>query len=204
MYGYYKYGTMAFGGVDSETGTDLENKVDLMAYLPEYWQGILEMKELQDCLGQEVGTAGNEVDDLLKQYFVLTATWGLEYWEKELGITADATQSYLRRREVLLAKLRGAGATTKAMIKSVAAAFSGGDVEVTEYPRESRFEVKFIGVMGVPPNMPGLMTSLEEIKPAHLTYSFSYTYTLWDGLNEDSLTWDSVKAYTWDGIKAYS
>ena len=204
MYGYYKYGTMAFGEADSGTGTDLENNVNLMAYLPEYWQGILEMKELQDCLGQEVGVVRNEVDNLLKQYFVFTATWGLEYWERELGVTTDATQSYSRRREVLIAKLRGAGTTTKAMIKSVAAAFSGGDVEVTEYPQENRFEVKFVGVMGVPPNMPGLMTSLEEIKPAHLTCSFSYTYTLWDGLTSDSLTWDSVKAYTWDGIKAYS
>ncbi|GAD14194.1 hypothetical protein GBL_2411 [Geobacillus kaustophilus GBlys] len=87
------------------------------------------------------------------------------------------------------------------MIQNAAAAFSGGEVEVIEYPSEYRFEVKFIGVKGIPPNMAGFIDMLEQIKPAHLAYSFKYTYTVWDAVK--SLTWAQVNTKTWNELKVY-
>ena len=86
------------------------------------------------------------------------------------------------------------------MIKSVAIAFSGGEVDVQEYTNEYRFVVQFIGIRGIPQNMPGLISAIEEIKPAHLMYSFKYTYTAWQQIN---MTWQQAKTKTWGDLRIY-
>ncbi len=174
---------------------------DLMQYLPEYWQGIKEMEQLQTVIGEREGITRYLVEDLLNQLFVNTATWGLGRWEKELGLETDLSKTYERRRENILAKLRGSGTTTREMIKNMAIAFSGGEVEVIEYPNEHRFDIRFTGVMGIPPNMQGLEQALDEIKPAHLDYSFKYTYTIWNNLSQ--LSWSEVGNKTWDEIRVF-
>lgn len=200
-YGQYQYGVLQFASSPEDEDSREPYLPDLMQYLPPFYVGIQEMVQIQDDAAEELGLLNQDMDEILKQYFVGTATWGLDLWERELGISTDPTQPYERRREIVLAKLRGAGTTTKAMIKSVATAFSGGDVEVNEYPVEHRFEVQFIGVLGIPPNMVGLMQAIEEIKPAHLAYSFKYTYTWWSDLED--LTWQQAGTRTWNQLRTY-
>lgn len=201
MYGNNLYGQSKYGSMET-TDTDPNDKyVDLMAYLPQFYHEVKQIKELQKLLGYEVGDINYAYKDLIMQFFITTATWGLDSWEKLFAITTDKSKSYSYRREVLLAKLRGSGTTTKEMIKNVAMAFSGGDVEIQEYPEESSFVVQFIGVKGIPPNMAGLISAIDELKPAHLAYSFKYTYTVWNDLK--NMTWGTTKQYTWAEIKIY-
>ncbi|MCO1603656.1 YmfQ family protein [Desulfosporosinus nitroreducens] len=174
---------------------------DLMKYLPEYYQGIREMKRLQETASDEMGLFLFAIDDVLSQCFVDSATWGLDYWESQLGLTTEVNKPIDRRRESIKAKIRGSGTTTKQMIIDTASAFSGGEVDVIEYPAEYRFEVRFTGVKGIPPNMPGFIQMLEQIKPTHLGYSFKYSYTWWDSLK--SLTWNSVNLMTWNELRVY-
>ena len=200
MYGKLLYGSSLYA--ENGDSKQSENRsVDLMSYLPEFYQQIRDFREMMKTAGEEIGLLWNENDSVLKQFFVSTSTWGLDLWESELGLATDSTKPVERRREIILAKLRGAGTTTKQMIKTAAAAFSGGEVDVIEFPLEHRFVVKFIGVKGIPPNMPGFIAMLEQIKPAHLVYSFEYTYTTWDMLK--SLTWAVAGTKTWDELKRY-
>ena len=200
-YGKQIYGT-ALLGTDGNDGNQPEySKLDLMSYLPEYYQGIRDMEELQEAASDELGLFLFSMDDLLNQCFVGTATWGLDFWESEFVLETETEKSIKRRREQIKAKVRGSGTTTKQMIKDTAVAFSGGEVDVIEYPAEHRFEVRFIGTKGIPANMPGFMAMIEHIKPAHLAYSFRYSYTWWDSLKH--LTWNSVHSLTWSELKVY-
>ncbi len=201
QYGNSLYGQSSYGLSSTEDNSPSQHFIDLMQYLPDYYQNIKEVKKLQEAMGYEVGGLAYSIQDILNQFFINTATWGLDLWEKLYGIITDRSKSYERRREILLAKLRGSGTTTKEMIKNVAVAFSGGDVAVQEYPEEYRFVVQFIGVKGIPQNMAGLINAIEEIKPAHLSFSFKYTYTTWNALN--GLTWDDVKHKTWGELRIY-
>ena len=199
MYGSNLYGQTGYG-IDENTETSEGSFIDLMAYLPEYYQNAKEMKELQTVLGYEVGAVEYGVEDILKQRFISTATWGLDRWEETFNLSTDKSKSYARRREILKAKLRGTGTVTKKMIGNVAVAFSGGEVKVIEYPQEYRFVVQFVGIKGIPQNMYGLIAALEEIKPSHLAYSFQYTYTVWKQL---STTWENAGQKTWDDLRIY-
>lgn len=200
QYGNHLYGQAGYGGTETDDSSSKENYIDLMVFLPDFYQDMKEMKELQTVLGYEAGDTVYNTKDILNQCFITTATWGLDRWEKVFGLQTDRSKSYERRREILLAKIRGSGTTTKEMLKNVAIAFSGGEVAIHEYPEEYRFEVQFIGVKGIPQNMAGLIAALDEIKPAHLAYSFKYTYTVWEQL---ALTWDSAKQKTWEDLRIY-
>ncbi len=200
-YGEALYGVLMFGATAGEEGPGEQRLPDLLAYLPEYWHGIREMRLLQGELAAEVGETQLACEDLLRQYFVGTATWGLAWWEREFALATDPSMSVDWRREIVRAKIRGTGTATRQMIISAAATFSGGDVNVIEHPAEGRFEVIFIGVKGIPANIAGFIRMLDEIKPAHLSYTLRYTYTVWDNLT--SITWGEAGSKTWGDLKVF-
>ncbi len=148
------------------------------------------MQELQELFNVNVNGLANNFRVLLNECFVVTASTLLSRYEEVYGLEVNVEKSNTFRRERIMAKIRGAGTTTKQMIEDVAAAFSGGSVDIIEYPMENRFVVKFIGALGIPANMEDLTLTIEEIKPAHLTFTFEYTYH----------TWAEVSAYLWGDV----
>ena len=51
--------------------------------------------------------------------------------------------------------------------------------------------------------MKGLISAIDEIKPAHLVYDFKYTYTSWDYLESKNLTYNDTDKITWDELEIY-
>lgn len=183
---------------------DLEKYfLDLTKYVPPFVCQINEIKATYDVQGRELGSLNYSISDLLKQCFIDTATWGLLYWEDEYGIETNLSLSYEQRREILKAKKRGQGTTTKSMLKNAAEAFSGGEVSIIEENENYLFVIQFVGVKGIPQNMQAFMNMLEDIKPAHLTYNFKYTYTIWNFIMEKKLTWNNIKTKNWEELKIY-
>jgi len=199
VYGQQNYGTSQYGDKNITDDDITTYAPDLMRYLPWYYKENKTMTELQSIVAQELGKLAYNTDNMLNQLFIDTATWGLSMYEKELGLQTNMFLSYEERREIVKAKLRGRGTTTVKMIKDTAETFSGGEVEVIEYPAENRFVIKFIGVKGIPRNMQSFINMLETIKPAHLAYEIQYTFTVWDFVNQ--LTWESASQYTWNELK---
>ena len=111
-----------------------------------------------------------------------------------MGLETDVSKTYAYRRERIMSKLRGSGTTTTAMIQNVAESFSNGEVTIIEYNDEHKFEVKFTGTIGMPLNMDDLTAAIEEIKPAHLAYTYVYIYT----------TNQTLSAYSHAQLSAYS
>ena len=205
MYGQKLYGSTLYG-LSVSTGEDTKKFVpDLMRYLPKYYKqdsGYMYYLQ-QKAIAPEIGQLKFLTEELLAQFFIDTATWGLDLWEKELEIQTDRNKSFERRREIIKAKLRGAGTTTVEMIKNVAEAFSGGDVIVIEEPNEARFILRFVGTVGIPPNMAGLTKAIEDIKPAHLAFMYEFTWSWWTNLTDKNLTWNGASTYSWDDIRIY-
>lgn len=200
-YGSNKYGEFIY----SQEGTyappiNREYNSRLMEYLTSNYQRG-NTRKLMQIIEFELGELQHFSEGLGLQSSINIATWGLRRWEEELGIKYNPSLAYEERRENIKSKLRGRGTTTGSMIKNVAESFSGGEVDIIEYPNEHKFVVKFIGVRGIPRNMQGFIEMLEIIKPAHLVYSFKYTYTVWNHI-EDKV-WDQVNILTWDDLKIY-
>ena len=169
------------------------------------YQNSPEVSDLQNAIGGEAQKARDACNDLLLQLNVDTATWGLGLWEDAYGIPHDVTKSYDFRRSQVKAKRRSQGTTTIDMIKNLAESYSNGDVDVIEHPEQYSFDVKFIGTIGIPPNMDDLTKAIEEIKPAHLTYIYIYVWITWDMVEAYNYTWDGwdAKGLTWDAFESY-
>jgi uncharacterized protein YmfQ (DUF2313 family) len=200
-YGESKYGTLLFSGTSDEDQSGGIQAPDISKQLPDVYNKAGKLRQLLDILSEQITLHNTRTEEVRAQNAVETATYSLGRWEQELGLSVDTAKSLATRRELISAKLRGIGTTTPQMIQRTASAFSGGDVLVEEVPGEYRFVVRFIGTLGIPPNMAGLIQMLEEIKPAHLAYEFLYTYTFWDSLK--NLTWNSARGKTWNELRVY-
>jgi hypothetical protein len=177
--------------------------INLLDYLPSFYHNSNIVKSFIDSNSIEANILKDYVEDLNNNLYVKTATWGLNLFEEELGLTTDESISYEERRERILAKKRGNGTTTKAMIKNTAEAFSGGEVEVIENFNDYSFVVKFVGVKGIPKNLTLFKNMIEEIKPAHLNYELAFTYTVWSMVMAADNTWNDFNNKTWVELMTY-
>ena len=177
--------------------------INLLDYLPSFYHNSNIVKSFIDSNSIEANILKDYVEDLNNNLYVKTATWGLDLFEEELGLATDESISYEERRERILAKKRGNGTTTKAMIKNTAEAFSGGEVEVIENFNDYSFVVKFVGVKGIPKNLTLFKNMIEEIKPAHLNYELAFTYTVWSMVMAADNTWNDFSSKTWVELMTY-
>lgn len=205
MYGTENYGANEYSRELQVTDDELKPyKPELLKYVAPFLRGVTEFKAWDETCGYELGLLALWQEGIVKQFFIETSTWGLVYWENQYGIATDLNKTYEGRREVIKAKIMGSGTATKGMIKNTAEAFSGGEVNIIEFPENYSFTVQFVGVLGIPQNLEAFKEILETIKPAHLGYDFKYTYTVWDFLKNKPTLWDNVKINTWDNLKIYS
>ena len=207
MYSNKTYGVSSYFVIEKvneeQDKIEIKREADLLEYLPSFYHNSDVIKTFMESNSIEVDTLKAYVDDLVKNLYVKTATWGLDLFEEELGLATDKSISYEERRERILAKKSGNGTTTKAMIKNTAEAFSGGEVEVIENFNDYSFVVKFVGVKGIPKNLTLFKNMIEEIKPAHLNYELAFTYTVWNMVMAADNTWNDFNNKTWVELMTY-
>lgn len=171
----------------------------LLDLLPELHKQSAQTADLQNAFALALSELQAARDDCALQLDVSTATWGLSLWEEAYGIVTDVEKSDNFRRSRIISKMRGAGTTTAAMIQSVASSFSNGEVEVIEAPSQYRFDVKFVGTLGLPPNMDDLTAAIERTKPAHLDYAYLIIYRQQGALQPYTHT--QLSAYTHETLR---
>lgn len=166
----------------------------MMNLLPYYEQESKIIQDLYSSITPELYGIDNNLACMQNDLFVGSVVERINRWEKALNITENNSKSIEFRREKILSKIRGTGTTTKTMIKEAAASYSNGEVEVIEDNTNYRFIVKFTGVFGIPANMADLTIIIDEIKPAHLNYTFEYSYR----------THKMLAAYTHNQLSAFT
>ena len=171
-----------------------------MTLLTPYYEDNTSMEELQSILSTDINNLAGNLNETIDQCFVNTATSLLSRYEKIYGIQVDVSRSNEFRRERIRAKIRGTGTVTKQMIVDVAKSYSNGEVEVIEDPETYSFKIKFVGTVGIPANMADLTITINEIKPAHLSYTFEYTYNTNNVLS--TFTYAQLAAYTHEQLRS--
>ena len=135
--------------------------------LPIFYTRTPQDAELQRVLTEMAARAERDKDFTLQQLFPSTTSgWGLELWERAWGIPVDRTLSDQRRRDRILAKIKGTGTTTVEVIRAVAQSFSSFPAEVIEESALYRFVIW------------DLIAAVNELKPAHLDWEIRYRQTL--------------------------
>ena len=168
----------------------------MLNYLPVYERKSKVFQQLIAAEQTEILIKNEAIEDFKLQLDVDTATWGLDYYEKELKIKTDYTKPYAHRRSVIKSKWRTVGKCDRTLIKLTADAYTNGDVEVAF---NGRIVITFTSVKGIPPNMSDLQAIMEEIKPAHKMIEYEFIYTTWGEVK--ATTWGNLKNHTWGQVK---
>ena len=151
--------------------------MQLIDYLPIYGKSA-EMAGMQDGIQEALDALWGAAFALGEQIRVNTATTGIDLWEEMLGLNPPGeNDTYAARRERIVAKLRGTGTSTVAMIQSTVESFGTGAVEIEEHNNESYFSIIFVSIKGQPKQLDALKAAVERIKPAHLDVEYTFLYT---------------------------
>lgn len=166
----------------------------LIDYVPPYYDELLESTELLSAEDAEFARLNVGIDDLLLQFNVSTATWGLREWERICGITTDEGKTVSERRSNVKARLRGSGVVTVEHIKNVSDGYYGGQTEIIERYADYTIVVKFTSSYGIPSNLSDLQEVLREIIPAHLAIEYEFKFVTYDILKRTYSSYDEVLA----------
>jgi hypothetical protein len=204
----------------------------MYGYVPNYYSDIRESRAIIDAKSVLLDRLNANINDVLAQFYVETATWGLAQWERlvdlpvaptysswdaleQNGVEFDSVEgvSWNRlektyvpdmdsRRSAVKSKIRGYGTVTNGKLVEICGAYTGGTVEVHEYPAKFRVVIEFVDLVGLPPNIDTLQAVVRDIMPAHLLVEFAYRYLRWSEFDAKALTWDGLdaEAMTWDEL----
>lgn len=152
-------------------------------YLHSQTTAILEALEKQSSI------SADQIDDLLKQFFVETATWSLHLWEHKYGIAVDESKPLADRRAAVRGKMTAAGNTTAEMVRQLATALTGYEARVVVHSADYSFSLEFLGEENTLADIDvsQVQKMVEQIKPSHLQFIISGL--TWSNIESVGLTW---------------
>lgn len=177
-------------------GTALTRNIerDMFDYMPKEYEDFRESRALVKTEAAEFERLHANIADVLGQFFIDTATWGLSRWERLVGVVTDESKPIDQRRAVVKSKLRGVGTVTVDLIKNVTESWYGGEVEVTQTPAEYLVTVEFVSSYGVPSNLDDVERALRDIIPAHLQLAFKFRFVTYNATKAKYANYDAVKS----------
>lgn len=175
-------------------GTTVERnvKTEMTDALPRYYDEFREVDNITTVESAEFEKLNAEIADVLNQFYIDKATWGLAQWERVCGLPTDESKPRNQRRELIKSKLRGMGTSTVALIQNVAQSYVNGEVDVIEESAQYAVKIKFVGRFGVPENLADIEKALRDIIPAHLAMTFEFLYVTYDILKTQFATYDAM------------
>jgi uncharacterized protein YmfQ (DUF2313 family) len=162
-----------------------KNTVDISKYLPKYLQKDNNFHAITDVTSFEHEKVRQELQDIFEQFFVSTATWGLEMWERVFELTPTSDEIYEYRRNQILLKMRGAGMSTVAAMTKIVNTYGSG--YIVEDNAKYNFSIYCSAEAAA---LVKMKQQIEIYKPAHLGYTVYLGYS-WNG----NITFDGSHNY---------
>ena len=164
-------------------------------YLPSFIVKGNILKDIFESQQAEVDLLNNNIQDLIDNLFVETATWSLENWEKKYNIPIDLDDTLENRRSRILARMVSKGQPfTKETIEAIANQFTNGSVEVIEHLEDDYFTVKFVSTKGIPPKIQDVYDAINEVKASWLDVEYEFKYNIVGYIKE--FTVGEISKYT--------
>lgn len=168
----------------------------LIFAIPLWWQEIREMKNIQDQSSAELAKFAAEYYRYVDSRSPMTAdAQKIVKWEVLYGIQPNPNKALSERRSVVMAKIRGVGTVTTALIKFTAESFEFGTVEVSQ--EAGVVTITFVSEKGVPPDLGDIEKALRDLLPAHLGVDFKFRFNTY---NETKTIYPTYNDLTISGI----
>ncbi|WP_288795417.1 putative phage tail protein [uncultured Megamonas sp.] len=164
-----------------------QNKVNILKYLPYFLFKDKEYKNTGDACSKEHERIRFLIKDCLNQFFVETATWGLDLWEQFLGLPIDKNTDYKTRRAKILSRMNNRQNVTLSFVNYLINLFVADKTGyAVEYPEKYLLEIM------LPDNRVTDFKALEDILdiyiPAHIGWKYiGYVQPSGEEINIDGI-----------------
>ncbi|KEI96352.1 YmfQ family protein [Clostridium botulinum] len=172
---------------------------EMITYVSPIYEQSKVIQSIFEAIGYEWDTAGLLANDILKQFFPQTATWGLIYWEEAVNVVNKPTEEIERRRRKVIAKLQSRYAINPKRMALILKNYTGADILITEDIAPYTFEVKLTGREGFPKSLEDLYKEVKKIKPSHLSVKYKLISLTESNLyiGATSFSGETITVYPW-------
>lgn len=165
--------------------------VDLKRYLPQFLEHDPTFAATMESLSKEHEKQRLALMDITKQFFVTTATWGLDDWEDFLGITTDTNKTADARRQAIIQKINGNNVVTLEFLTRLVNMYVvDKQAFIIDHPETYSIDILYHG--GQIQDYNALDTAINTYIPSHIGFKL-ITYTT------DTVTYygaGTVQSYT--------
>lgn len=152
-----------------------DDVVNITRYLPEYITKDVEIKSVLDTGSDEHEQMRLSINDMFKQFFISTATWGLTDWERVLALNPSPSDSYQTRRNRILLYLQSHQTSSVEYLEKLSDRhIKGGTSRIVEHNTGNYFNIYIDGdINNVKIDVAGIHEAIDIYKPAHLDYGMA-------------------------------
>ena len=116
--------------------------INILRYLPEFLAKDKTFRATNDADSREHDTIRIDLQELLDQFYITSATYGLADWEDLVGIETDPALDLDARRQAVMAKLQNPESVTRRFLERVINQYiPGKSGTVTDHPETYSTEV---------------------------------------------------------------
>lgn len=130
------------------------------------------MIQVYEALGVQFDNVNYMFEDILKQMFPQTATWGLELWERRLNLPTNESENMENRRGKVMAKIQSKVTVNPETMAIITKNFTGADIKIIEWLKDWTFAVQTDAK-----NMNKafeIHKIIKRIKPSHMAYVLQF------------------------------
>ena len=138
----------------------------MLTFTDWYYQESKIMQSILDTQGIEIDAVRDKLKDILNQFYVDTATWGLDLWERELNIQDTSGDYAERRNRIKLYLAKPVSVTPQFLCTLTNRYLNDKSAAIIEHIPDYCFDVCFNN--GSLFDWEGLQEAIEIYKPAHL------------------------------------
>ena len=145
-----------------------QGQVNILDYLPAFLAKSKHFKNANDADSREHETIRLDLQDLLDQCYVDSATWGLPIWEDLVGITTP-TKGYVARRAAVKARLQATYSVTLTFVNDLVNQYVvNNSAVVVDVPSDYRIDIMIHDGQVV--SWADMLQALRIWLPAHIGY----------------------------------
>ena len=143
---------------------------EMIGYISPIYEQSKVMQAIFEAIGSEFDGIYELSEDILKQLFPQTATWGLIYWEDAVNIISN-NEDIERRRGKVIAKLQSRYVVNPKKMANIIKNYTGIDTIIVENADPYTFIIEISTQNNI--ILSEFSKIVNKIKPSHLGYSFA-------------------------------
>lgn len=179
---------------------------NMQQYIPRYYKDSTHAQAIFNTEVSESVRLHASAIDVLNQFYIQTATWGLDRWEELFDIETDYSISFDDRRSSLLERIEGYYLITPQILTGITWKHPMYGSEIIQDFPNYKVTIKITEIRAIqesldPKKFQKFINKIRALIPAHLQLEIDFTWAPWGEFLDADIRWGDVSSNNWNELK---